>query len=200
MSLRILLISLVTIGMTATFALGQNCPAPSTVAATANANGGVNSQWSAASGATGYDVQVTNVTTQIAQVISGVTTTSTSISNLQPGTSYTVKVAAKIGGCTTFFPAVTTTATAVTLPSPPTGISGIGGPNKVIISWTAAPSATSYQLTLSNGMSFTTTATTYTVTGLQTATSYNLIVASINASGRGGFSPAVVVRTANIAQ
>jgi hypothetical protein len=84
-------------------------------------------------------------------------------------------------------------------PPPPTNIKGLGGPLKVTVSWTAAPGATSYQLTLSNGMSFTTTATSYTITGLQTATSYNLIMASLNTWGtRGSFSSAVVVRTANI--
>jgi hypothetical protein len=42
--------------------------------------------------------------------------------------------------------------------------------------------------------------TSFIVTGLQTATSYNAIVASINSSGaEGSFSPAVVVRTANVA-
>ena len=91
-------------------------------------------------------------------------------------------------------------ATILTFPAPPTNITGVGGLQKVTVSWTATDGAASYQLTLSNGMSFTTTATSYVVTGLQTATSYNVIVASINAAGgRGPFSPAVVVRTANVA-
>jgi hypothetical protein len=42
--------------------------------------------------------------------------------------------------------------------------------------------------------------TSFVVTGLQTATSYNAILASINSFGtRGAFSQAVVVRTANVA-
>lgn len=87
-----------------------------------------------------------------------------------------------------------------TAPAPPTGIGGSGGPSKVTVYWQAAPGAASYRLTLSNGMSFVTASTSYTVTGLQNATSYNVIVASINSAGlAGAFSAPVAVRTANIA-
>ena len=116
---------------------------------------------------------------------------------LQGATSYNVTVQAQNSTSTS---AESPATSIITLPDPPTNITGIGGLLKVTVSWTAAPGAASYQLTLSNGMSFTTTATSYVITGLQTATSYNLIMASIDSSGgRGIFSPAVVVRTANVA-
>ena len=88
----------------------------------------------------------------------------------------------------------------VSAPVAPTGVKGLGGRNKISISWNAAPGAASYRVSLSNGMSFTTTSTTHVVTGLPNATSFNCIVWSYNAAGaQSAGSAPVVVRTANIA-
>lgn len=89
---------------------------------------------------------------------------------------------------------------AVSAPAAPTGVSGLGGKNKVTISWQPVAGAASYRVTLSNGMSFVTSSTSYTVTGLETATSYNCIVWAANSAGaQGPGSAPVAVRTANIA-
>jgi hypothetical protein len=137
------------------------------------------------------------------------TSATTTISGLPPNTTYQATVTIATPTCTTSLPSAPVVAT--TAPPPPTSISGLGGLNKVTVSWANAMGASSYQLTLSNGMSFTApaglvtipsgkTGTSFVVTGLQTATSYNAIVASINSAGvRGSFSQAVVVRTANVA-
>jgi hypothetical protein len=122
-----------------------------------------------------------------------------------PHTNYEVTLQAQNSTSTS---AESPATTILTLPAPPTDIKGVGGPQKVTVAWTPVNGAGSYQLTLSNGMSFTTNGMSpgcgvppcYVITGLQTATSYNLIIASIDVSGaRGPFSPAVVVRTANVA-
>lgn len=126
------------------------------------------------------------------------TSATTTVSGLPPNATVESTVTVIAPTCTQSQPSAPVVA--ITPPSPPTGISGLGGLQKVTVSWQPAAGAASYQLTLSNGMSFTTTATSYIVTGLQTATSYNVIVASINSAGqRGAFSPVVAVRTANVA-
>ena len=82
----------------------------------------------------------------------------------------------------------------------PTGVAGTPGRLQISISWKPVLDATSYRLTLSNGMSFITTSPSYIVTGLPTATSFNCIVWAIRANGETSAPSAVtVVKTANIA-
>ena len=82
----------------------------------------------------------------------------------------------------------------------PTGVAGTPGRLQISISWKPVLEATSYRLTLSNGMSFITTSPSYIVTGLPTASSFNCIVWAIRANGETSAPSAVtVVKTANIA-
>lgn len=82
----------------------------------------------------------------------------------------------------------------------PTGVTGTPGRLRISIAWKPVVGATSYRLTLSNGMSFITTSPSYIVTGLPTATSFNCIVWAIRANGETSAPSAVaVVKTANIA-
>ena len=82
----------------------------------------------------------------------------------------------------------------------PTGVAGTAGRLQISISWKPVNDATSYRLTLSNGMSFVTTSPSYIVTGLPTATSFNCLVWAIRANGETSAPSAVtVVKTANIA-
>ena len=194
MSKRILVVFLVTVVLTATAALGQ-LAAPANLTATPTATG-IAATAAPVSGATGYKFDFKDRAT--GTIVGSQTTTLPQATLPTSVTNQIIDVIATAHNTTTTSAPAAVAVT--TYPAPPTNIKGLGGPLKVIVSWTAAPGATSYQLTLSNGMSFTTTATSYTITGLQTATSYNLIMASLNTWGtRGAFSNAVVVRTANIA-
>jgi hypothetical protein len=206
MSRRVLVVSIAVFVLTVTFAAGQTRCLPATSANMKPDTNNLNVAWTPTSGATSYDVSVINRNTGLEALRASVASTSrvvlqrtSTTPGVDPNTQYDVKITAKFSTCTTDFSSVPVLATAITSPAPPTGISGIGGLLKVTVSWSPAAGATSYQLTLSNGMSFTTTSTSYIVTGLQTATSYNVIVASIGSAGRGTFSNAVAVRTANVA-
>jgi len=192
MSKRNLVVFFVTVVLTATAAFGQLITTPQITTTEAASKLLVNvnnpdpatTQYVLSLKSNGVDLgTVTSTSPQITTPV------------LPANTVVTVTVTAK-SATSTSLPATTSWSM---YPAPPTNIKGLGGKNKISISWTAAPGAASYQLTLSNGMSFVTTALSYTVTGLPNATSFNLIMASLNPSGsRGSFSSTVVVRTANI--
>ncbi|HLY61367.1 MAG TPA: fibronectin type III domain-containing protein [Terriglobia bacterium] len=194
---RIFAICFVMVVMPAAMALGQVLPRPKVQAVAGNSNGGVDGSVAPVTGATGYRFTLKD---PAGLVVATQTTASpqASFGGLPANSLLTLTVAAT--NSTSASPD-SDPATALTAPAAPTGITGLGGKNKVTVSWAAAPGAASYQLTLSNGQSFTTASTSYIVGNLPTATSYNAIVASINSAGlRGSFSAAVSVRTANIAE
>lgn len=193
MSKRMPFVCLVTIVLTATAAVGQ-LAAPANLSAKVTADGGITASATPVVGATSYTMTVKD---RSGNVLATQTTTTPSITTAALPANIIADIRATAHSSTATSPEAA--ASVVMPPPPPTGIKGLGGPLRVTVSWVAVPGATSYQLTLSNGMSFVTSSTSYIVTGLQTATSYNAIVASINSGGRGMFSPVVAVRTANIA-
>jgi len=233
MSRRMLVVCFTMIVLTAAVSFGQTqCPKPATrvaqvqpakvdftsdttvpnpqlayVLATNNALQTV--KISGPSGSTLYSDNLGTQSTVVWSTTVSGTSATTTVSGLPANTPVQATATVAASTCTTSAPSAPVVAT--TAPAPPTGISGLGGLLKVTVSWANSPGATSYQLTLSNGMSFTVPAgsvtlasgkigTSFVVTGLQTATSYNAILASINSFGtRGAFSQAVVVRTANVA-
>lgn len=130
--------------------------------------------WTAASGATSYQV------TCGSQTITTASTTA-SFSSLTAGTQYNVAVTS-IGNYT----GGTTTKAFYTTPAAVTGLavqSYTTSPS-ITIAWTASPNATSYTV---NGVN-STTSTSYQVIGLSYATQYTFTVTAVNSAGTGGTS------------
>jgi hypothetical protein len=189
-----IVVSFLTMSLVATAALGQI--ASPTITQLSMTDGKVKVMGSTVTGATSYTAEAW--INGVKQTAVSSTLPSLTIAALLANTKVDfVMRAADSNGVTSAPSAVVA---AVTAPLAPTGITGMPGRNSVTVSWTAAPGAASYRVTLSNGMSFTTTSTSYLITGLETATSYNCVLRSYNSGGAESvLSPVVVVKTANIA-
>jgi hypothetical protein len=137
------------------------------------------------------------------------TTASTTVTGLSNGTTYTFRVSAVTAAGTG---AVSDSASATTLsePDPPTSLSATAGIEQVALTWTAPSSnggsaITDYTIEYSSdsGTTWTTfadgtsTATSATVTGLSTGTTYTFKVAAVNAAGTGTPSATVSATTVN---
>lgn len=189
-------VSLFILALTATSALGQlTAPSVSRIAIT---NGDVGVTGTPVSGAAAYEAEALVNGTRVAVSTSQQSTVIIPAASLPPNTQVTIKLRAVDAQGTKSAPSAP--AATVTAPTAPTGVGGIPGPNRITVSWQPAAGATSYRLTLSNGMSFTTASTSFVVTGLPTATTFNCLVWALNAAGAQGPASAVVaVKTANIA-
>ena len=155
----------------------------------------VDMSWTGATGAASYIVTTTPATTTQ-------TTTGTSITKtgLTVGTAYIVNIqsvnASGNGG----------TASSVSFFTLPPAVTNLALSNPQIttadLTWTAAVSATSYQIvTTPLSTTETTSGTTFTKTGLVGGTTYTFTVTSINSSGQGGSvisSSSIVTRPAAV--
>jgi HD domain/Fibronectin type III domain len=147
---------------------------------------------------------------QIPVAFSSAATTQT-VTGLTNGTAYTFAVATLNGVGTGPDSAPSGAVTPATLAAAPTGVSGISGNGQVTLSWTAPASdggsaITGYVVTPSIGgvaqtpVTFTSAATTQTVTGLTNGTAYTFTVAAINGVGTGPDSaPSAAVTPATLA-
>jgi predicted phage tail protein len=129
--------------------------------------------------------------------------TSTTVTGLSNGTSYTFRVAAVNAMGTGEYSTVSGSLTPATTPDAPTAVTGSIGSTQVTVSWTAPSSnggASIYdyviQYSSNSGTTWTTFAdgtsasTSTTVTGLTNGTSYVFQVAATNAAGTGTYSAA----------
>ncbi|MCU1370617.1 MAG: Alkaline phosphatase [Ilumatobacteraceae bacterium] len=138
--------------------------------------------------------------------------TSQTITGLTNGTAYTFKVKATNAagsGADSAASAAITPAAPLTAPGAPTGVTGTPGNAQVDLSWTAPGSnggsaITGYTVTPFIGataqtpVTFSSTATAQTITGLANGTAYTFTVKATNAVGTGAdsaASPAVTPRT-----
>jgi YHS domain-containing protein len=128
--------------------------------------------------------------------------TSVTVKNLTNGTTYYFKVAAvnKVGVGPASGAASATPAAAITKPGPPTGLTATPGQGRVTLSWTVPGSDGGagisgyliYQGTSPGGEGGTpvngspVSATSYTVAGLTTGTTYYFMVAAVNDAKRQG--------------
>ena len=122
--------------------------------------------------------------------------TTQTVTGLTNGTAYTFTVAALNGVGTGPDSAPSAAVTPATLAAAPTGVSGTSGNTQVALSWTAPASdggsaITGYVVTPSIGgvaqtpVTFTSAATTQTVSGLTNGTAYTFTVAALNGVGTG---------------
>ncbi len=175
-------------------------PAPASLTATAGLVGTINLSWPASSGATSYSVKSANFSggpyTDIATnvIVTGYTNTGLSIGV----TYYYVVSASNANGQSTN--SVQASATAPPLPSVPTGVAAIAGNASAQVSWSAASSATSYNVKRSttSGSGYVTatnfTGTSVTDTNLNNGTTYYYVVSSVSAAGESANSSEVAVQ------
>jgi subtilase family serine protease len=170
-------------------------PAPPTAVNASAAGSTITLSWSASSGATAYEVlQMTGADAATATPVkTGLTTTSTAISGLAPGTDYSFAVVADNAAGTS---AASPAASAVIPPEAPTNLAATAGNGTVSLSWTAAGGASTYTLYSGNtagGESTTAlqsgiTTTTTSVPGLSNGKAYFFRVVAVNAGGDSGAS------------
>ncbi len=163
---------------------------PTNLAASGTTQTTTNLSWIASTdnkGVTGYDIYrgTTKITT-----VSG---TSSTVTGLSPSTSYSFKVKAKdaAGNVSGFsnVVSITTLGAGDDTPAPPTDlIASATSQTTTHLSWTASTTSNIYYVLYKNGRYFTTSnATSYTVSGLSSNTSYSF---KIYAKKRGGKSSA----------
>ncbi|WP_426574026.1 fibronectin type III domain-containing protein [Aquihabitans sp. McL0605] len=150
---------------------------------------------------TGYTVTPSIGGTAQAPISFGSTATTQTITGLTNGTAYTFKVAALNAAGTGSTSTASAAITPRTVPGTPTGVTGTAGNTTVSLSWTAPATdggspITGYTVTPSIGgtaqapITFGSTATTQTITGLTNGTAYTFTVAAVNAAGTGSTSSA----------
>lgn len=165
----------------------KTAPNPPANANVTPAKNSVTLSWSAAAGATSYDI-IFNGTTY------NVTGTSKTFSGLQPGTTCTYQVRSNsAGGSSSYSDKKTVT----TIPNPPNMPSGVGASataDSVTVSWDAVAGAASYDI-LWNDTLYNVTGTSKTITGLLPDTSYLYKVRANNAGGSSTYSYLLSVRT-----
>ncbi|HEY4743888.1 MAG TPA: fibronectin type III domain-containing protein, partial [Desulfuromonadaceae bacterium] len=182
--------------------------APTGVSATGGANQ-VSVSWSAASGATSYNLYwsaTAGVTTATGTKISGVTSPYVQ-TGLTAGTAYYyVVTAVNVSGESpaSAQAAATTNPPPVVIPAAPTGVTATGGTKQVSVSWSAVPSATSYNLyysttsgvTKANGTKIANATSPYVQTGLADGTAYYYVVTAVNSAGESAASAQATATTA----
>ncbi len=162
--------------------------------------------WAVSTGATSYTAQVSTSSafTTFAYNVSGITTTSTSVSGLAANTVYYWRVSATNAGGTSSFSASWSFTTANVAPPPPPPAPVLSSPANAAtgvavpttLSWAASSGATSYTAQVSTSSAFTTfaynvsgiTTTSTSVSGLAASTVYYWRVSATNAGGTSAFS------------
>lgn len=172
---------------------GQTPVAPVITATTGTLCGGnITLSWNAVSGATSYTVLRAGV------VIASVTSPTYTDTNLTPATSfsYTVRAVNSVGPSVDSNTATATSSSAcIATPNAPllTASTGAQCGGTIALSWTSVSNTSFYKIFRAGAQIATTTATTFTDTGLATSTSYLYTVKASNSFGDSFDSNAVSV-------
>ncbi|MGA2350388.1 MAG: Ig-like domain repeat protein [Terracidiphilus sp.] len=172
-------------------------PPPTSILTAAASNGQATLTWTAAAGATSYNVYEGTVSggetaTPIATGIALTTYTATGLTN---GTPYYFEVAG-LNALGTGSASNEAAITPIGPPPAPTNLTATAGSDQAVLYWTASLGATSYNIyegATAGGESSTPiatgiTAVTYTATPLTNGTPYYFTVAAANANGTSGYS------------
>ena len=186
-----------TADATASWTVVTSTPAPPTNLTAAAGNASATLQWTAAAGATSYNVYRGTASGQETLLQSGVTATSFVDTGLTNGTTYYYEVTSvNIDGESARTAEVSVSPHALP-PLPPTGLTATAGDTTATLQWTAAAGATSYNVyrgtasgqetLLQSGI----TITSFADTGLTDGTTYYYEVTSVNTNGEGARSAEV---------
>jgi len=160
---------------------------PTNVRATSTANM-VTVMWDAVPGATNYCVNFNGIVNSLGNALSR------SFTGLPDDTLHTFSVRSRNGRGDSAFSPQQSIRTLPLAPPAPTNLNGTVTHNTIVATWDAAPRATGYELIINGpGMSnvtFSTTATTRTITGLNPSSTYSLWVRAGNTTGWSGWSGA----------
>jgi hypothetical protein len=164
-------------------------PPPPTNVHAANVTGSsILLSWSAAPGATSYGVYLGGYR-------SHTTGTSFNFTQLSPCTTYTLGVRSRNASGVSSWVSITVTTAQCATTAPPPAPSNVATSNitnsSVLLSWSAAPGASSYDVYL-GGYQTQTTGTSYNFTQLAACTTYTLGVRSRNTSGTSAWDSVTV--------
>ena len=171
-------------------------PSPPTNLTATAGNGQVTLNWSASSGATGYNVKYGTTSGGPYPTVIYTTNTNYTVTGLTNGTPYYFVVTAvnSAGESGYSNQASATPSAPLQPPIAPTNLAAVAGNGQVSLSWSASYGATSYNIyeSTTSGGPYTkinsTTNTNYTVTGLTNGATYYFVVTAVNSAGESGYS------------
>ncbi|MCM1056092.1 MAG: DUF6531 domain-containing protein [Firmicutes bacterium] len=159
---------------------------PVGISATATSDS-VTVSWTAAAGASGYEVYFGGKTYETAA-------TSLKITGLAYNTKYNYQVRSKNAGGTSAYSNNYSIQTLIKAPDTPTGVTADATYYSVTVRWNAAVNATGYDV-LFNGTVYDVTGTSKTINGLAASTRYSYQVRAKNAGGVSAYSGAMTITT-----
>lgn len=167
----------------------QTTPATITNSEAETTDSSVTISWPAVEGATSYDLLIDGKTYNVVG-------TSKIVTGLTPNSSYSYQIRVNNADGSSSYSSAKIVKTAPLAPSNPTVSASA---NSVTISWPTVEGATSYDL-LFNGETYRVTATSKTIYGLTSGTSYSYAIRSNNADGTSTYSETKTIITALNAQ
>ena len=170
--------------------------APTGVTATAG-NGQVTISWSAVSGATSYNIYwstTSGVTKTNSTMITGASSPYTHTNRTNGTIYYYIVTTVNSSGESNRSAEVSAIPSPASPPAPPIGVTATPGDGQVIVSWTAAAGATSYNIywsttsgvTKTNGTKITGVSSPYTHTSRTNGTTYYYVVTALIPAGESG--------------
>lgn len=152
-------------------------------------NGQVTLSWAAPLAATGYNLQRATVSGGPYASIANLTVTNYTDSGLINGTAYYYVVSALRSGTQSANSSQVSATPALPAPAPPSSLTASPGNGQIVLTWTASPGATNYDIerSLTSGGPYTLIAATsgisYTNAGLTNGVAYYFVVTAANGNG-----------------